>query len=87
MGAGNSGAQIALELAKTRDVMLAGRSVGTMRRRILGRDVFDWPWVDSTSFDAKGFKESSQENLALYRAWCKTKKTRRFHVDGTVGVD
>ena len=45
VGAANSGAQIALELAKTRDVMLAGRSVGTMRRRILGRDVFDWLYL------------------------------------------
>jgi len=44
VGAGNSGAQIALELAKTRRVMLAGRSVGSMRRRVLGRDVFDWLW-------------------------------------------
>ena len=43
-GAGNSGAQIALELAKSRRVTLAGRSVGSMRRRFLGRDVFDWLW-------------------------------------------
>jgi putative flavoprotein involved in K+ transport len=42
VGAGNSGAQIALELAKSREVILAGRSVGTMPRRVLGRDVFDW---------------------------------------------
>jgi putative flavoprotein involved in K+ transport len=41
-GAANSGAQIALELAKSRAVLLAGRSVGTMKRRVLGRDVFDW---------------------------------------------
>ena len=45
VGAANSGAQIALELAKTRDVMLAGRSVGSMRRRVLGRDVFDWLYL------------------------------------------
>jgi putative flavoprotein involved in K+ transport len=45
VGAANSGAQIALELAKTREVMLAGRSVGTMPRRVLGRDVFDWLYM------------------------------------------
>ncbi|MEW5916984.1 MAG: NAD(P)-binding domain-containing protein, partial [Gemmatimonadota bacterium] len=44
VGAGNSGAQIALELAQTRRVTLAGRSVGSMPRSILGRDVFDWLW-------------------------------------------
>jgi putative flavoprotein involved in K+ transport len=44
VGAGNSGAQIALELSKTRRVILAGRSVGSVRRRVLGRDVFDWLW-------------------------------------------
>jgi putative flavoprotein involved in K+ transport len=42
VGAANSGAQIALELAKSRDVVLAGPSVGTMPRRLLGRDVFAW---------------------------------------------
>jgi putative flavoprotein involved in K+ transport len=42
VGAANSGAQIALELAKSRRVTLAGRSVGSLPRRILGRDVFDW---------------------------------------------
>jgi putative flavoprotein involved in K+ transport len=44
VGAGNSGAQIALELARTRNVVLAGRPVGSMPRRVLGRDVFDWLW-------------------------------------------
>lgn len=42
VGAANSGAQIALELAQSRAVFLAGRSVGSMPRRFLGRDVFDW---------------------------------------------
>lgn len=42
VGAANSGAQIALELSGTRQVTLAGRSVGSMPRRVLGRDVFDW---------------------------------------------
>jgi putative flavoprotein involved in K+ transport len=44
VGAGNSGAQIALELAQTRKVWLAGRNTGHMPRRVLGRDVFDWAW-------------------------------------------
>ena len=42
VGAANSGAQIAMELARTRPVYLAGRSVGSLPRRILGRDLFDW---------------------------------------------
>lgn len=44
VGAGNSGAQIALELARHRTVWLAGRDTGHMPRRLLGRDVFDWIW-------------------------------------------
>ena len=44
VGAGNSGAQIALELARYRKVWLAGRDTGHMPRRVLGRDVFDWLW-------------------------------------------
>ena len=44
VGAGNSGAQIALELARHRKVWLAGRDTGHMPRRLLGRDVFDWVW-------------------------------------------
>lgn len=44
VGAGNSGAQIALELSRHRKVWLAGRDTGTMPRRLLGRDIFDWIW-------------------------------------------
>jgi putative flavoprotein involved in K+ transport len=44
VGAGNSGAQIAMELAGYRKVWLAGRDTGHMPRRLLGRDVFDWVW-------------------------------------------
>ena len=44
VGAGNSGAQIALELARSRRVWLAGREVGRLPRRLLGRDVYDWLW-------------------------------------------
>ena len=44
VGAGNSGAQIALELARFRKVWLAGDNPGTLPRRLLGRDLFDWLW-------------------------------------------
>jgi putative flavoprotein involved in K+ transport len=44
VGAGNSGAQIALELARYRTVWLAGRNTGHLPRRLLGRDLFDWMW-------------------------------------------
>ncbi|HET7553852.1 MAG TPA: NAD(P)-binding domain-containing protein [Gemmatimonadaceae bacterium] len=44
VGAGNSGAQIALELARFRKVWLAGRESGHLPRRVLGRDIFDWLW-------------------------------------------
>jgi putative flavoprotein involved in K+ transport len=44
VGAGNSGAQIALELARFRKVWLAGREAGHLPRRFLGRDIFAWLW-------------------------------------------
>lgn len=44
VGAGNSGAQIALEVAGHHKVWLAGRDTGHLPRRFLGRDVFDWLW-------------------------------------------
>lgn len=44
VGAGNSGAQIALELSRFRKVWLAGRDTGHLPRRLLGRDLFDWIW-------------------------------------------
>jgi putative flavoprotein involved in K+ transport len=44
VGAGNSGAQIAQELARFRKVWLAGRDTGHLPRRVLGRDLFDWLW-------------------------------------------
>jgi putative flavoprotein involved in K+ transport len=44
VGAGNSGAQIAMELARSRTVWLAGRETGRLPRRILGKDVYDWLW-------------------------------------------
>lgn len=44
VGAGNSGAQIALELASDRKVWLSGRDTGHLPRRFLGFDLFDWIW-------------------------------------------
>jgi putative flavoprotein involved in K+ transport len=44
VGAGNSGAQIAQELARFRKVWLAGRDTGYLPRRLLGRDLFAWLW-------------------------------------------
>ncbi len=44
VGAGPSGAQIALELARFRKVWLAGPDTGSLPRRALGRDLFDWIW-------------------------------------------
>jgi putative flavoprotein involved in K+ transport len=45
VGAGNSGAQIALELAESgRATWLSGRDTGSIPRRLLGRDVYDWLW-------------------------------------------
>jgi putative flavoprotein involved in K+ transport len=48
VGAGNSGAQIALELSRFRKVWLAGRDTGYVPRRALGRDAFDWIWPLAT---------------------------------------
>ena len=44
VGAGNSGAQIAMEIARFQRVWLAGASTGRLPRRVLGRDVYDWIW-------------------------------------------
>lgn len=45
VGAGNSGAQIALELADSgRSVLLSGPDTGSLPRRFLGRDIYDWLW-------------------------------------------
>lgn len=44
VGAGNSGAQIALELSASRDVWLSGPDVGRLPRRLLGRDIYTWLW-------------------------------------------
>ena len=53
VGAGNSGAQIALELARDHQVWLAGRNTGHLPRRLLGRDLFDWLWPLMRRFTVK----------------------------------
>ena len=52
VGVGNSGAQIAMELAQSRRVWLAGRESGHLRRRLLGRDLYDWIWPIFSTFHA-----------------------------------
>ncbi len=44
VGGGNSGTQIAMELARFRQVWLAGEPTGRMPRALLGRDLYDWTW-------------------------------------------
>lgn len=45
VGAGNSGVQIAIELAHAgRQVVLSGRDTGSLPRQFLGRDIYDWLW-------------------------------------------
>lgn len=53
---------------------------------INGQVIVTWPWVSSTTFDVKSFKEDP-ERKALYEQFLKTKPTRRFKVTGVVGVD
>jgi putative flavoprotein involved in K+ transport len=44
VGAGNSGAQIALELSAFRTVTLAGRDIARLPRTMLGGGIFRWVW-------------------------------------------
>jgi putative flavoprotein involved in K+ transport len=44
IGAGNSGAQVALDIGPARRVYLAGPHPGTLPRTVLGRDVYHWIW-------------------------------------------
>jgi putative flavoprotein involved in K+ transport len=44
VGAGNSGAQISLELSRSRSVSLAGPALRRLPRKVLGLDVFHWIW-------------------------------------------
>ena len=58
VGAGNSGAQIAFELADSgRQVVLAGPQLRALPRRFLGRDLYDWIWhtlLRTSSQSARG---------------------------------
>jgi predicted phage-related endonuclease len=73
--------------AKAIELRIMQTVQGYEHASINGQQVIHWPWVDSTSFDAKAFKEAGEEYRRLYEYFLKTKKTRRFKVDGTVGVD
>lgn len=53
---------------------------------IEGQDFFHWPWVDSTSFDQKQLKTDHPDIHEKYVVK-KPNGTRRFRVEGTVGVD
>jgi len=68
VGAGNSGAQIALELADSgRDVLLAGPAAGALPRRLLGRDIYDWIWhtlLGLTSGSALGRRRMDSHRYA-----------------------
>ena len=77
----------AKEEAKQIEAEIMAELGGFEHGTIDGQIQFSWPFVDSTSFDAKAFKESSPEHKALYEAFLVTKETRRFKVSGTVGVD
>ena len=74
VGAGNSGAQIALELAATRRVLLAGRDTGRLPRRFLGRDVYDWIWPT--------VMRASAESRVGRRL-----RARMHHGDPLIGID
>jgi putative flavoprotein involved in K+ transport len=52
VGVGNSGAQIAMELAQTRRTWLSGRESGHLPRRFLGRDLYRWIWPAFTLLSA-----------------------------------
>lgn len=76
----------AKERAKAIEQEIMQELEGFEHGAINGQQVFHWPYVDSTSFDTKSFKEDPTRK-ALYESYLVTKPTRRFKVDGTVGVD
>lgn len=75
VGAGNSGAQIAIELAASgRQVMLAGPSTGALPRRWLGRDLYDWIW-------------HTRLRVSTATAWGRRKmQSRRYAGDPLIGI-
>lgn len=75
VGAGNSGAQIALDLAESRrEVVLSGRETGWIPRRLLGRDIYDWLWPTL-------MRVSIESRLGR-----RLMKGRRFSGDPLVGI-
>lgn len=81
-----AGLHAAKERAKAVEQEIQQTLQGFEHGAIDGQDFFHWTFVNSTSFDAKSFKEDP-ERKALYDSFLVTKPTRRFKVDGTVGVD
>lgn len=77
---------VAKEAAKSVEQEIMQELGGHEHGRIDGQVFFNWRFVDSTSFDVKTFKEDP-ERKSLYERFLKTKRTRRFSVEGTVGVD
>ncbi len=68
VGAGNSGAQIAFELADSgRAVTLAGPAVAALPRRFLGRDLYDWIWptlLRTSTESARGRRQMQARRFA-----------------------
>lgn len=77
---------VAKEAAKSAEQEVMQLLGGHEHGAIDGQQFFHWPFVDSTSFDVKSFKEDP-ERKSLYERFLKVKRTRRFRVEGTVGVD
>jgi putative flavoprotein involved in K+ transport len=84
VGAGNSGAQIGLELARFRKVWLAGRNTGHLPRRLLGRDLFDWLWplITRATIDTRlgrRLRERTRQGDALIGIPERTIRTAGMH--------
>lgn len=77
---------VAKEEAKAIEQEIMEELGGYEHGAVDGQQLFHWPVVDSTSFNAKEFKADAKRK-ALYDAFLVTKQTRRFSVNGTVGVD
>jgi putative flavoprotein involved in K+ transport len=70
VGAGNSGAQIALELSRFRTVTLAGRDIARFPGRVLGLDLFHWLWplfrrLDLGTWSGRRLRDWTQRNDPL----------------------
>lgn len=76
----------AKEEAKAIEMEIMQELGGFEHGAVDGQQVFHWKFVDSTKFKVKEFK-SDPVRAALYAEFLETTTTRRFNVDGTVGVD